>query len=137
MAAFLCQQPRVGDAVGDVVGLQRGAAQRPDHGQCGCTGVDVDEILRPDQVCRGLRDAALLPDGKRLLGGHRRLIGQKLAVRQGRTAVDLIQTALPRQLGQVAADRGFTGVKCLAQLLHGGGAFFRQQVQDQGKAFLG
>ena len=52
-------------------------------------------------------------------------------------AVDLIQTALPRQLGQVAADRGFTGVKCLAQLLHGGGAFFRQQVQDQGKAFLG
>lgn len=123
--------------IGLDVGLERGAAQRPDHGQRGCTGVDVDEILRPDQVCRGLRDAALLPDGKRLLGGHRRLIGQKLAVRQGRTAVDLIQTALPRQLGQVTADRGFTGVKCLAQLLHGGGAFFRQQVQDQGKAFLG
>ena len=71
----------MGDAVGDVVGIQRGAAEGADHSQRGGACVDVDEIPGADKVGCRLSDAALLADSQRFLCGHRRLVSQELAVR--------------------------------------------------------
>lgn len=46
----------------------------------------------------------------------------------------LVQFALLVQLVQVAPDGGFACVQRLAQLLHGGGALPRQQIQNQAES---
>ena len=103
-AAFLRQQPRVGDTVGDVVGVQRRAVDNPRHGQRGGPGVQVDEIVGPDERGGGLRDGGFLADGQRFLGFHRGLVSAELPAGQRGTAVYLIDEALPVELQQVTPD---------------------------------
>ena len=126
----------MGHAVGHITGLESVALQRMHQLQRGGPGVDEDEVVCLDQPGRRLRDAALLGHGQRLLGRHGRLIGQKAAVRQGGTAVHLVQLAQPVQLGQIAPDGGLASVQRLAQFLHGDGALPFQLLQDQTEAFF-
>ena len=136
LAALLGQQTGVSDAVGDVPGVQRRAAQLPDQRQRGAAGVQKDEILCGDEGRCRLCDALFLDDSQRFLRCHRRLVGEELAVRQGRAAVYLVHLAHPVQLVQIAADGGLAGIQRLAELLHRRGALLAQQLHDAGKPLL-
>ena len=126
----------MGHAVGHIAGVQGRAAQHPCQSQRAGACIQIDEIFRQDQFCCRLGDALFLTDGQLFLGGHGGLVGAEGAVRQGGPAVHLVQFALLVQLVQVAPDGGFACVQRLAQLLHGGGALPRQQIQNQAESFF-
>ena len=126
----------MGHAVGHIAGMQGRAGQRPRHRQCGGTGVQKDEILRLDQGRSGPRDAVFLIHSQLFFGGHGGFVGAEGAVRQGGTAVHLVQSAHLVQLVQVAPDGGFACAQGFAQLLYRGRPLAGQQIQDEGEAFF-
>ena len=126
----------MGHAVGHISGIQCRAADGPGQRQRGGACVQIDEILCRDEGRRRIGDGPLFGHGQALLGSHGGLIGPELAVRQGGPAVDFIDFAQTVQLVQIPADGGLAGIQGLAQLLHGGGTFFRHQRQDLSKPFF-
>ena len=81
----------------------------------------------PEEFLNKVMDAA---------AAHKNGIGAERAVRQGGTAVHLVQSAHLVQLVQVAPDGGFACAQGLAQLLYRGRPLAGQQIQDEGEAFF-
>ena len=118
----------MGHAVGHIVCLQGLALQRPHQFQRSGACVDEHKVLGVDEGSGSRRNGPLLGHGQRLLCFHGGFIRQKTAVRQGGTAVHLVQLAQPIQFRQVTPDGGLAGAQRLAQLLHGSRALFIQQI---------
>ena len=126
----------MGHAGGHIVCLQGLPLQRPHQFQRGGACIDEHKVLGVDEGCGCGRNGPLLGHGQRLLGLHGGFLGLEAAVRQGGTAVHLVQLAQPVQFGQVAPDGGFAGVQRLAQFLHCHGALAVQLFHDQAEAFF-
>ena len=126
----------MGHAVGHIVCLQGLPLQRPHQFQRGGACIDEHKVLGVDEGCGCGRNGPLLGHGQRLLGLHGGFLGLEAAVRQGGTAVHLVQLAQPIQFRQVTPDGGLAGAQRLAQLLHGSRALFAQQIQDLPEPFF-
>ena len=110
----------MGHAVGHIAGFEGIPRQCAHQLQRGGACIDEHKIIGVDELCRRLRDAALLLHSLRLRG----------------PTVHLVQLAQPVQFGQVAPDGGFAGVQRLAQFLHRHGALAVQLFHDQAEAFF-
>ena len=123
-------------AVGQVSGFESRATQSPRQCQRRAAGIEEDKIRCGDEGSRCLGNALFLRHRQRFLRAHAGLVGQKLAVRQGRAAVDFVQLPKPIQLVQIAPDGGFAGIQGLAQFLHRRCPLFGQKIQDQAEPFF-
>ena len=135
-AALSGQCPGMGHAVGHIAGFEGIPRQCTHQLQRGGACIDEHKIIGVDELRRSLCDAALLLHRQRFLCFHGGFVCQKTAVRQGGTAVHLVQLAQPVQFGQVAPDGGFAGVQRLAQFLHCHGALAVQLFHNQAEAFF-